>query len=127
MRCSCSAARRRPPAAPGFTLAEVVVAVVLLAWGALALVAASGNAVRLVGEAVSQERATLAARHRVERLAARGCSALETGTGSESTLGLRERWTVTPVRNGVSLVAESLDYADRGRNRQVVVHRLIVC
>jgi Tfp pilus assembly protein PilV len=111
----------------GFTLAEVVVSLVLLAWGALALVAASAGAVRVVAEGEAQERATAAARNRIEQVAARGCSTPADSSSVDSSLGIRERWTVSPARNGVRLVTDTVDYGDHAATRTVVLERLILC
>lgn len=116
-----------PRGRAGFTLAEMVVALVLLAWGALALVAASAGAVRVVGAAEAQERATIAARERVEQLAARPCSSLRDGSSVDASLGLREHWTITPMRNGVRLATDTVEYTDHGAPRTVVLERLVVC
>lgn len=122
-----SACRLSPPATRGFTLAEVVVALVLLAWGALALVAASGGAVRAVGAAEAQARATMVARDRIERLASRDCSGLRDGGSVDSTLGVEERWTITPARHGVRLATDTVEYLDRNARRSVVLSRLLLC
>ncbi|MDQ3948883.1 MAG: hypothetical protein M3282_00920 [Gemmatimonadota bacterium] len=127
MRPRAFTSRFPPPASRGFTLAEIVVALVLLAWGALALVAASAGAVRAVGAAEAQERATAAARDRVELLAARDCSSLRDGSSIDSAHGVQERWTVTPIRNGARLLTASVEYTDRGAAHGVVLKRLIVC
>jgi Tfp pilus assembly protein PilV len=126
---------RRFPASPkcsgatahcGFTLAELVVALVLLGCGALALIAASATAARGIGLAEAQERANAAARHRVERIASGECSAMRDGAFVDSVLGIRERWTITNGR-GTRLVTDSvapLESADEGR---VVLSRLVLC
>jgi Tfp pilus assembly protein PilV len=111
----------------GFTLSEVILALVLLSCGAMAIAAASTAAVRTVALGEAQERATIAARDRIERLASRGCSSLATGSSVDSTRGVRERWIVTPVRNGVRLVTDSVHYLDSGGRRPVVLHRLVIC
>jgi Tfp pilus assembly protein PilV len=119
--------RPLPAAHSGFTLAEIVVALVLLAWGALAVVAASIGAIRVVEAAEAQERATLAARQRVEQLASRRCSSLHDASSVDSSLAMRERWTITPPRNGVRLAIDTVEYTDHGVPRTVVLERLVVC
>jgi prepilin-type N-terminal cleavage/methylation domain-containing protein len=111
----------------GFTLTEIVVALLLLASGALALVAASAGTIRAVRAAEAQERATMAARDRVEQLASGGCSGLQHGSAVDSVLGLRERWTVTPTRNGVRLVTDTVEHIDPAMGRAVILHRLVLC
>jgi prepilin-type N-terminal cleavage/methylation domain-containing protein len=115
------------PATRGFTLAEVVVALTLLAWGALVAVAATASAVRAVGSAESQGAATAAARNRLEHVAALPCADLASGSATDVARGIREWWTVTRGRNGARLVTDSVVYSDRGAMRALVLHRLIAC
>jgi Tfp pilus assembly protein PilV len=111
----------------GFTIVEVIVALTLLACGALAVVAATATAVRAVDSADRQRTAIAAARGRLETLAASGCSHLTDGTATDSLSGRRESWRVFASRNGVRLVTDSMSYADRGTWRVAVLHRLVVC
>jgi prepilin-type N-terminal cleavage/methylation domain-containing protein len=127
MRPRSSATRYPLPATRGFTLAEVIVALALLAWGALSVVAATAAAVRAVGSAESQMAATTAARARVEHLASLRCSDLRDGSSADSSRGIREWWTVSRGRNGARLVTDSVEYSDRGTTRVLVLRRLIVC
>jgi prepilin-type N-terminal cleavage/methylation domain-containing protein len=119
----------RSPAfhARGFTLAEVIVALVLLACAALAAVSASAAGVRAIAEAERQERAVGAARDRVEQLASRDCSSLRAGATVDTADGIVERWTVSPIRNGARLVTDSVEYTDRGASRKVGAERLVLC
>jgi prepilin-type N-terminal cleavage/methylation domain-containing protein len=111
----------------GFTIIEVIIALTLLACGALAIVGASAAAVRAVDSADRQRHAITTARERLEDLAASGCSRLSGGTATDSARGLRESWRIAAGRNGVSLVTDSVTYVDRAARRLVVLHRLVVC
>jgi prepilin-type N-terminal cleavage/methylation domain-containing protein len=121
------ASRLSRPASRGFTLAEVIVALALLAWGALSVVAATAAAVRAIGSAESQMAATTTARARVEHLASLRCSDLRDGSSADSSRGIREWWTVTRGRNGARLVTDSVEYADRGTTRLLVLRRMVLC
>jgi prepilin-type N-terminal cleavage/methylation domain-containing protein len=124
------AATRYPPPATrcgGFTLPEVLLALTLLACGALALVAASATAIRTIAAAETQIIATAVARNRVEHLAAGGCSTLRGGTAVDSSRAMRERWTVSTSRNGAYLVTDTVEYAERDAVRRVVLERLVLC
>jgi hypothetical protein len=99
----------------------------LLACGALALVAASATAIRAITAAETQTRATAVARNRVEHLAAGGCSTLRDGSAVDSSGAMRERWTVSMSRNGARLVTDTVEYAERDAVRRTVLQRLVLC
>ena len=63
----------------GFTLAEVLVALVLLAVGLLTLAGETGRLVRQLGRADRSRRVSEAAARRMERLRAEGCVARVAG------------------------------------------------
>src|ERR671927_1662812 len=97
--------RRAPPAArPGFTLAESVLALALLGSGALVVVVASATAVRSVAEGEAQVSAVVAARNRVELLAAGGCRTLRDGTAFDSATAVRESWRISGGRSAARLI-----------------------
>jgi Tfp pilus assembly protein PilV len=127
MRPCAVATRYLLPTPRGFTLAEIVVALMLLAWGALALVAATAAQIRAIGSAESQTAATTAARERVEYLASRPCADLRDGSSVDSSRHIREWWTVIRGRNGARLATDSVVYLDRGIPRALVLRRLILC
>ena len=85
----------------GFTLIELVLALVLVAFGLLALVATSALVTREVGSAGTRVAAALAARNRVEWLVATPCASLAGGVVTHPR-GVREWWTVE--RNGNTAV-----------------------
>jgi prepilin-type N-terminal cleavage/methylation domain-containing protein len=127
---ACSFATRYPLPATrprGFTLPEVLLALMLLGCGALALVAASATAIRAITAAETQTHATAVARTRIEHLAAGGCSTLRNGSAVDSSGAMRERWTVTTSRNGARLVTDTVEYTERDAIRLIVLERLVVC
>lgn len=81
----------------GFTLIELVLALVLVAFGLLALVATSALVTREVGSAGTRVAAALAARNRAEWLVVTPCASLVGGAVTHPR-GVREWWTVE--RNG---------------------------
>lgn len=115
-----------PAAFRGFTIVEIVVALTLLALGALAVVGAGASAARAVGSAEAQLHAMTVAQSRLEALASRGCGGA-TGSAADSSSALREWWTVTPARNGLRLATDSVEYLHLGALRALVRRRLIVC
>ena len=84
----------------GFTVAEVLVAVVVLSVGLLALAGSTALASRMVGLGQQATRVGLAAATRVERLhqvafsTAPACSASEWRSDSAGDSGLGESWEI---------------------------------
>jgi len=84
----------------GFTLIEVLVAVVILGIGVVALVASTGSSTRMIGRGRTSTRAVQAATARMEILRATAyrtspdCTALTSGVDSAAT-GVVTTWTVS--------------------------------
>ena len=84
----------------GFTLVEVLVAIVVLVIGVVALVASSASSTRMIGRGRSSTRAVQAATARMEIIRANAyrtspdCTALANGSDSAST-GVVTTWTIT--------------------------------
>lgn len=86
----------------GFSLAEVVVAVVLFSVGILALTRTSGAIARMTGLGRHASASATLASSRLERLRAEPCLPGATA-GSTSTGQFREGWTVAPAGPGRAL------------------------
>ena len=83
----------------GFTLAELLVAVVLVNVGLLALVGGSAAVVRRHTILRARSIAVQTAKTRIELLAALACGA--TSGSATSMNGVVETWSVAPLANGV--------------------------
>lgn len=88
-----SRAKRRTRS--GFTLMELIVAIVILSIGLLGLAATSGIVMRLIGGGGHQTVAANVALARFERL--RGLSCGRIAGGSATNRNVQETWSVTPV------------------------------
>ena len=88
-------ARRQPrrESRDGFTLIEMVLALVLVAFGLLALSATSAIVTREVGAAGKRVAAAVVARNRVEWLVLTPCDLLAGGAAAHEH-AVREWWTV---------------------------------
>jgi prepilin-type N-terminal cleavage/methylation domain-containing protein len=97
----------------GFTLAELLVAVVLLNVGLLALVGGSAAVVRRHTSVRARSIAAQVAKARVELLAAAACggSGGVTSGSAASAGGLAEAWTVSTLANGVRELDERVTFA----------------
>jgi prepilin-type N-terminal cleavage/methylation domain-containing protein len=127
MRPTSLSVRRALLTAKGFTIIEVVVALTLLACGALAVTTATAAAVRAVASAETRIAAMYAARGRLEDLASRGCLEARGGASVDPSRDHRESWRVSSMRNGLRLAINTLDYADRDARKVLALHRLLVC
>jgi type IV pilus assembly protein PilV len=84
----------------GFTLIEVLVAVVVLSVGIVALVGSAGAVTRMIGRGKASTIASHVAARRLETLRQQAlatnprCTALANGTGT-AELGMTEAWTIT--------------------------------
>jgi prepilin-type N-terminal cleavage/methylation domain-containing protein len=84
----------------GFTIVEVLIAVVVLAVGIVALVGSTASSTRMIGRGRTATRAVQAATERMEMLRADAyrtspdCTALADGSDSAST-GIVTTWTIT--------------------------------
>lgn len=80
----------------GFTIIEVLVAVLVLTVGVLALVGTAGLVTRMVAQGHIDSEATALAAQRMEILRAAGCANM--GTGGTTTDGpYTVRWKIAPA------------------------------
>ena len=93
----------RPARRPrdGVTLVEILVAVVMLTVAAVGLMSSSAAVANQMGGGVRQTVAASVAQARLDSLTSLSCAQLGAGaaTGSSSTRGVQEAWTVTDGRN----------------------------
>jgi prepilin-type N-terminal cleavage/methylation domain-containing protein len=106
--------RRRAPA--GFTLVEILVALVILALGLLGMASSAAVVTRQVGGAANQTVASQTIANRLEKLRSLGCSKI--GNDDETNRGVYEHWVpgATPV-NGVLFVVDTVKYSVAGTQR----------
>jgi type IV pilus assembly protein PilV len=109
----------------GFTLVELLVAMIIFAVGMLGLAATAGSVTRMMGGARRQTIAAQVAQSRIERLRASPCTAL-TG-GSETVRGVTNIWTVTAVTRGVNVTDSVVFATSRGGTRSRVYKTTLSC
>ena len=109
----------------GFTLVEVLVALVLVQFGLLAVAATSGIAARHVAAAARAAHARDVVRERLESLRWIACAG-ET-TGSRMIGELSEHWWVHGSGSWRSL-RDSVDYPlPAGKRGRLVLEQLVLC
>lgn len=113
----------------GFTIIELLVALVILSAGLLALHGSSALTLRMVGGGWTRTLAANVAQQRLEQLRAASCTGA--GSGSDETRGIRRRWTVSPHGGGagIELTVEYLVRVPRGATveRSATFRALVPC
>ena len=110
----------------GFTVVEVLVALVIVTVGLLGVAGASAMALRASNAALRERAAVTRARTRLALLQAAGCGR---ATGGELPLaaGLVDRWRVEAAVNGVRLMQVRAEWDDVGRRRSVLLRSALLC
>jgi type IV pilus assembly protein PilV len=101
-------ARRAPRDSKGFTIIEVLVAVLILSIGMLALVSTAATVTRMIGQGQRFSEASTLAAQRFEILRSEDCSTLSSSSATSGAYSLA--WTVSDVgtnAKSVSLVVTS--------------------
>jgi type II secretory pathway pseudopilin PulG len=119
----------------GFTVVEVVVAMLVLIIGATALVGSSGLVSRQIGRGRAISTATQVAVQRLEALRRAAnrrtsvggtrCQHTDFADGTATTLGMSESWGVGS--GALRTVADTVIYARTGGTSRVILNTLIAC
>ena len=110
----------------GFTIVELVVAIVILTVGLLGLASTAAVVTRQMGGGAQQTLAASLASSRFESMRARTCAGLAGGT--QVTRGLTEVWTVaTSTASRARVVTDTVKWMARGRQRRVSYTSMITC
>ncbi|HEX6644496.1 MAG TPA: prepilin-type N-terminal cleavage/methylation domain-containing protein [Gemmatimonadales bacterium] len=116
----------------GFTVVEVLVAVMVLGVGILALVGSSALVTRMIGEGKRATFAAQIAQRRIEnfrRMAVSTptqCTSLTASTGTATANRITEQWTIT-VGTGTRTVTVRAIYPDGRGTDTVVLSTIIGC
>jgi len=128
------AARRSPARAgggsarDGFTIIELIVAIMILVVGVLGLAGTAGMVSRMVGGAAQQTIAANVASSRFEKLRSVPCAQVTSGTAT--TRGMAEKWTTTVSSGNANLysVTDVVTYtAAGGRSRTLTFQSYVPC
>jgi prepilin-type N-terminal cleavage/methylation domain-containing protein len=98
---------------PAFTLLEVLVALVILGVGVLALSANAALVSRLIGDGSRMTQAATVATNRLEEF--RGVACANAVSGTATTRGITERWSVASLGPRALEVQVSVTYPSRTR------------
>lgn len=93
--------RPRSAGRKGFTLVELIVAIIILVIGVLGLASAAAVVMRQITGSSFQNRAAAVAQSRFERLRAMPCANATDGTATAD--GITERWTVQMLNRSLQM------------------------
>jgi prepilin-type N-terminal cleavage/methylation domain-containing protein len=118
--------RHRRVGRRGFTLIELIVAIVIMVVGVLGLASTAAMVSRLVGGAAQQTVAANVAASRFERLRSVACANIVSGTAD--TLRMHESWHAASGGPSLWMVTDTVTYnAAGGRSPQLVFQSYIRC
>lgn len=110
----------------GFTLVELMVAIMLLSVGMLALAGSSAVVVKQMSEAGTMTIASAVARTRVENLRATPATCTAASNATATTRGVDESWTVTPMARS-SQISVTVTYFTQRGNRSQTYLSMVPC
>jgi prepilin-type N-terminal cleavage/methylation domain-containing protein len=108
----------------GFTLVELMVAMMMFAVGLLALASTSAVVVAQMGDSGRMGVAASVAQTRIERLRSGACTTAQTGTNTGR--GVSESWTVTPMVRSARIDV-TITYATRRGLRSQSYRSMMRC
>ena len=119
--------RDRRRARTGFSIVEVLVALVLVTIGLLGIAGNCALAIRVTAVAARERRAAQRASDRIAELTSQGCASARSGSSPAPSAGMSEQWTVGAVVNGVALVDARASWAAPSGARSVLLRSATVC
>ena len=109
----------------GFTLVELLVAVVLVDMGLLALVSGTAVLVRRQNELRARAAAVRYAGNRLQLLAAGPC--IPVSGSAPAAPGITERWSAESTPNHTRELSDSVTFSVRGAERSLVLRTRLTC
>ena len=108
----------------GFTIVELVVAIIIITVGVLALATGSAGVAKQMRAGNQSSLAAVIAQSRMETIRSLGCSSLS--NGSATTRGMTEGWSITWISSRARAVTESVVYVPRARASKTLFLRSVV-
>jgi prepilin-type N-terminal cleavage/methylation domain-containing protein len=109
----------------GFSLVEMIVAIVLLSVGLLALAGTTGAVTDLMVDGARQTEAGSIAQRRFETLQGTACTSIAGGSATTGVFG--ESWTVTNVGSTSKRVSLTVTYTQYGSSKSQTFNTVIRC
>ena len=111
----------------GFSIIELLVALVLVTIGLLGVAGNCALAIRITSSAARERRGAQRAADRIAILTSQGCPVARSGALGDAAAPVSERWTVGSVANGVALVDAEVRWGTANGGRAVVLRSAILC
>jgi len=108
----------------GFTIIELVVAIIIMTVGVLALATGSAGVAKQMRAGNQVALASVVAQARLETIRSLGCISLANGTAS--TRGMTEKWAITWLSSRSRVVTESVTYVPRAKVSRTLAMRSVV-
>ena len=124
MRRPVQEGRSQPRARAGFTLAELLVALMVFSVGALAMVATSANVMTLITASKNRAMAASTAASRFERMRSQPCSAHT--SDSASSRGITEVWQVVKLAKADDVTVR-VSFVANHRTQSRIYRSFLVC
>jgi prepilin-type N-terminal cleavage/methylation domain-containing protein len=110
----------------GFTVVEVLVALVVLSAGLLAVAGSGAITIRAAAAATRERRAVQRGADRIATLRAGGCAAARSGAATDAAARIAERWT-TAAAGGAVLLDEEVRWLAPSGWRTLLLRGAILC
>lgn len=98
----------------GFTIVEILVAIMILSVGLMGLVTTAGLVTRMIGQGQRYTEASALANERIEVLRSQGCPAAATGTETRGAYTIAWRVTALAAPKGRGIVVSVQSPTTRG-------------
>jgi prepilin-type N-terminal cleavage/methylation domain-containing protein len=108
----------------GFTIIELVVAMIIMTVGVLALATSSAGVAKQMRAGNQSALASVIAQSRLETIRSLGCSSLSDGTAT--TRGMTEKWNISFLSGRSRVVTESVTYVPRAKVSRTLALRSVV-
>lgn len=125
MRRLRSQSTNPPRARSGFTLAELMVALMVFAVGALAMTATASNVITLMTASKNRTSAADVAQARIERMRSQPCSAHT--SDSTITRGVNESWQVVNIGGRADDVTVRVRFSSNRRTQTRIYRTFLPC
>jgi prepilin-type N-terminal cleavage/methylation domain-containing protein len=108
----------------GFTIIELVVAIIIMTVGVLAIATSSAGVAKQMRAGNQSALASVIAQSRLETIRSLGCSSLS--DGSAATRGMTEKWNIVWLSTRTRVVTESVTYVPRAKVTRTLALRSVV-